>query len=115
MAMYIGDLFMRMSVGTPANFYSPSFERGGLSATFAIEVFNLMGTSPTLECTIEHKNHDDTSFTSAGTFSSMNVAAVWKVDVSALKEQIRLVITVGGSAASNTVYANVLAPIWRPY
>ena len=45
----------------------------------------------------------------------MSAAGVWKLDVSGLKEQIRLVITVGGTAVTNTVYANVLAPMWRPY
>lgn len=115
MAMYIGDLFMRMSVSTPAIFYSPTFPRSGLSATFLIDVFNLMGTGTTLECTVEHKNAEDTSFTSAGVFSSMNAQQLWKLDVSGLKEEIRLAITVGGTAANNIVYANVLAPMWRPY
>lgn len=47
-----------------------------------------MGTSPTLECTVEHKNAEDTSFTSAGVFSSMTSANIWKLDVSSLKEEI---------------------------
>jgi hypothetical protein len=115
MAMYIGDLYMRMHTTTPATYYSPTFERGGLSATFAIDVFKLFGTSVTLECLVEHKNHEDTSYTTAGTFSSMNSETLWKLDVSGLKEQIRLVITVGGTVATNTVFANVLPPMWRPY
>jgi hypothetical protein len=115
MAMYIGDLYMRMHTTTPASYNSPTFERGGLSATFAIDVFKLFGTSVSLECIVEHKNHDETSFSTAGTFSSMNSETLWKLDVSSLKEQIRLVITVGGSAATNMAYANVLAPMWRPY
>lgn len=112
--MYIGSLYMRLSAGTPATYYSPTFPRGGLSATFVIEVFNLLGTSPTLECAVEHKNEDDTSFTSAGSFTSMSTTGIHKLDVSSLKEQLRLAITVGGSAATNTAYANVLAPTWRP-
>ena len=75
----------------------------------------LAGTSPTLECDVEHKNAEDTAFTTAGSFTSMTTAAVHKLDVSTLKEQIRLVFTVGGAVGTNMVYANVLAPIWRPY
>lgn len=97
------------------SYYSPTFPRGGLAATFGIEVFGLVGTSPTLECTVEHKNAEDTSFVSAGTFSSMTSTGMAKLDVSSLKEQIRLNITVGGGANANAVYANVLAPMWRPY
>jgi hypothetical protein len=110
--MYVGSLFIR---GTGGDYNSPTFPRGGLAATFAIEVFMLSGTSPTLECDVEHKNAEDTVFTVAASFSSMSTAAVHKLDVSTLKEQIRLVFTVGGSAATNMVYANVLAPIWRAY
>jgi hypothetical protein len=115
MAMYIGDLYIRMNAGTSAVYYSPTFSRGGLAATFLIDLFNLMGTGTTLECTVEHKNAEDTSYTSAGVFSSMNAQQLWKLDVSGLKEEIRLAITVGGTAANNTVYANVLPPSWRPY
>lgn len=115
MAMYIGDLYMRMHTTTPAIYYTPTFERGGLAATFAIDVFKLFGTSVSLECLFEHKNADETSFTTAGTFSTMTAEGVAKLDVSSLKQQIRLVITVGGSVATNTVYANFLAPMWRPY
>lgn len=113
--MYIGSLYMRMSAGSPVTYYSPTFPRGGLAATFAIEVFALQGTSPTLECSIEHKNASDTSFSTAASFSSMTGAGVFSKDATALKEEIRLAIVVGGSAAVNTVYANVLAPVWRPY
>lgn len=110
--MYIGSLFMRLG---GVSYFSPTFLRGGLAATFGIEVFALTGSSPTLECTIEHKNAEDTSFTTAGTFSSMSAAGMAKLDVGSLKEQIRLNITVGGAANTNTVYANILAPMWRPY
>lgn len=112
MAVYIGDLFMRLG---GVSYPTPTFPRGGLSATFGIDLSALTGTSPSFECTVEHKNAEDTSVTTAGTFTSMTAAGVYKLDVSNLKEEIRLVFTVGGSANTNTVYANVLAPMWRPY
>ncbi|MFM8386655.1 MAG: hypothetical protein ACKOCB_07580 [Planctomycetia bacterium] len=123
MAMYIGDLFMRMSVSTPAIFYSPTFQRGGLAATFLIEVFNLMphrGLQP----------HGDVA--DLGVHGGAQERGRHFVHVGGRLQQHdlgqhlearrvepegrdRLAITVGGSAANNTVYANVLAPMWRPY
>jgi hypothetical protein len=113
--VYIGSIYIRMSAGSPATYYTPTLPRGGLAAVFGIELFALLGTGPTLECAIEHKNQEDTSFTTAATFTSMSSAGMHTKDATALKEQIRLAITVGGSAATNTAYANVLAPQWRPY
>ena len=110
--MHVGTIYIR---GTGGDYNSPTFPRGGLSATFVIEVFMLSGSSPTFECEVEHKSAEDTVFTSAGSFTSMTTAAVHKFDAVALKEQIRLVFSVGGASATNMVYANVLAPIWRPY
>ena len=36
------------------------------------------------------------------------------VPATAIKEQIRFVFTVNGANAFQSVYANVLAPMWRP-
>ncbi len=113
--MYIGDLYIRMAVGASVVYYSPTFVRGGLAGLFAFDVMGLMGTGTTLECDVEHKNSEDTNFTIAGTFSSMSALQVWTLSVSGLKEEIRLAVRVGGAAANNTVYANALAPQWRPY
>lgn len=110
--MYIGTLFIRLG---GASYNSPTFPRGGLAALFGIEVLALSGTSVSFECLVQHKNREDTSYTTAGTFASMTTAGLATLDVTGLKEEIRLVFTVGGSAATNTVYAIVLPPTWRPY
>lgn len=52
MAMYIGDLYIRMNAGTSAVYYSPTFSRGGLAATFLIDLFNLMGKCRELHGTL---------------------------------------------------------------
>ena len=110
--MIIGMILHRLS----GNGYpSPSFPRGGLAALFAIEVFDLAGSSPNLQCTVEHKNAEDTSFTSAGVFATMTTVDVHTLDLSGLKEEIRFVFTVGGTPPTNAVHFNVLAPAWRPY
>lgn len=110
--MYIGQLAIRLG---GIDYNSPTFPRGGLAGLFSIEIFDLTGSSPTLECDIEHKNEEDVTFSVAASFSSMSTAAVHTKDVSGLKEQLRLVFRVGGAAAMNTVYFNVMSPAWRPY
>ncbi len=112
--MYIGRRLQRLGAGAAATFYSDTFPRGGLSATFAIELFGLSGTSPSLECTVEHRDPDG-NFSTAGNFTTMTTTGVKTLDLSTLKELIRFGYQVGGSADTNTVYANVLAPQWRPY
>jgi hypothetical protein len=75
----IGTVLIKMSGNT---YYSPTFSRGGLSACFAAEVFDLAGTSPGLDIAVEHKNHDDTTYTSAGSFASISAAGIEKLDLS---------------------------------
>jgi hypothetical protein len=95
---------------------SPSFPRGGLAATFVIDLLDLWGPGVNLDCDVEHKNTEDTAFTAvAGSFATMNSVDVYKLDVSGLKEQVRLVFRVGGTDPTNGVYLNVPAPAWRPY
>ena len=54
--------------GTPL--YSPSFPRGGEAALFSVEVLALLG-SPSIAIDVQHKNYDDTAWTSAGSFSAL--------------------------------------------
>ena len=93
--------------------YSPSFPRGGEAALFSVEVLALLG-SPSIAIAIEHKNMDDTSWTVAGSFSTISTAAVHTVDLSGLKEEIRLKFTLTGTDGDG---CNMLVaePAWRPY
>ncbi len=99
--VYIGQPYIRLGgVAYP----TPTVPRSGLSATFGVQVFALAGTGPTVEITVEHKNEEDTSFTTAGTFASISSTGVHTLDVSSLKEQIRLVVVIGGSSTTNMAY-----------
>lgn len=110
--MYIGQLYARLGgIAYP----TPTFPRGGLSGTFGVEVFALVGSSPSVEVTVEHKNEEDTSYTTAGTFSSITSAGVHTLNVSSIKEQVRLSVVIGGSSSTNMAYLNILPPMWRPY
>jgi hypothetical protein len=99
--------------GTGVTQYSPTFGRGGNAALFSVEILDCDG-STSLTVVIEHKNEEDTSWTTLTTLSTMT-SGVNTQTASAIKEQLRYAITVNGANAWQTVYANILAPAWRPY
>jgi len=109
--MYVGNLILRLG---GVFFNSPQFGRGGLAATFSCEVFALTASS-TFEIDVQHKNPEDTAFTTVGSFDSITTTGVKYKDLSGLKEQVRLRCYMTGSAATDACYFNVLAPQWRPY
>jgi hypothetical protein len=112
--MLIGSYIVKGDGGTQ---YSPSFPRGGLSATFRVQTTQRVGGTPSLTIVVEHKNAEDTAFTTAGTFSAITATgyAVYSLDVSALKEEIRLSYAITATNAWEGFLLNVLAPVWRPY
>jgi len=93
--------------------YSPSFPRGGEAALFSVEVLAKIG-SPSLAIDIEHKNTEDTTWSSAGAFTSITALGVASQDISNLKEEIRIKFTMTGT---NGDAFNLLIPVpaWRPY
>jgi len=110
--MVIGTTLMKMA-GTA--YYSPTFARGGLAAVFACEVQQVAGTNPTLDIDVEHKNVEDTTFTTLGSFNQFTMADLKTLSASAIKEQLRFKYVVGGTAATAAVHFNMLAPTWKPY
>jgi hypothetical protein len=108
--MVIGITLMKLG-GTP--YYSPQFPRGGNAAVFAAEVLNL-STGAGLDIIVQHKNSDETSWTTAGTFASIGAADVETLEVTGLKEEIRFRYSVTGNDEYDAVHFNMLAPAWRP-
>lgn len=94
--------------------YSPSFSRGGLAATFAIDISIFSGTQ-TFVVTVEHRNEDDTGFTTAGVFSNITGTGVATKDITGLKEVIRFKFNFTSGSAGDFLYAVVPAPAFRPY
>lgn len=94
--------------------YSPTFPRGGLSATFVAQILQLVG-SPSLSIDVEHKNIEDTSFVNAGTFSPVTIVSNPTLAVSSLKEQIRFSFTISATNEWEGLLFNMLAPAWRMY
>ena len=108
--MIVGEYYRRFAGAAQ---YSPTFGRGGNAALFAVEIFAVdASTSHTV--TVEHKNVEDTSWTTLTTLATLTTG-VNVADVAAIKEQLRYAFVVNGASANLCVYANVLAPAWRPY
>jgi hypothetical protein len=106
----IGEYHRRFSGGQQ---FSPTFPRGGNAAVFGVEVFD---TDPgvTLTAVVQHKNIEDTSWTTLTTLASMTTGVTTQA-ASAIKEQLRIAYVVNGVSPEDSVYANTLAPTWRPY
>ena len=109
--MVIGTTLMKLD-GTA--YYGPEFPRGGLAATFAVDVEHL-SSGAGIDISIEHRNADETTWTNAGSFPSLSTTGPDQLDVSGLKEWLRFSYIVTGANASDAVHFLVQAPSWRPY
>ena len=110
--MIVGFQIVVMGGATP--FYSPSFGRGGEAALFSLEVTHIAG-SPSLAVDVEHKNEDDTTWSSAGSFTSITAAGIVPTkDPSGLKEELRFKFLPTGTDGE-AFHVIVPAPAWRPY
>ena len=102
-------------MGGTVPFYSPSFGRGGEAALFSLEVTHMFGSSPSLAVDIEHKNADDTTWSSAGSFSAITTAGIVATkDISGLKEELRFKFLPTGTDGE-AFHVIVAEPAWRPY
>src|SRR5262245_35180791 len=107
----IGQILLRMGGG---DFPGRTFPRLSNGGTFAVDLLGLSGSGATLEARIEHKNLEDTGWTTAATFASMNAVDIYTVNVAALKEQWRYVYSIGGSNPTNMAHYDELGVLWRP-
>jgi hypothetical protein len=94
--------------------YSPIFPRGGQGALFSVDVLDVPGGGASLTIALEHKNVEDTSWTTLLTFGAITTTGVKTADIVAIKEQLRFTYAVTSGGATSTFYINVLAPVWRP-
>jgi len=108
----LGDILVHDGTGT-AGYYSPPFGRGGEAAVFTIEVTYRNGT-PLLAFAVEHKNAADTSWSNAGS-TTMAATGVKTLQVSGLKEELRLKFSFSTGAAGDFVNLLVPAPMWLPF
>jgi len=100
------------------NLHSPEFPRGGLAATFAAEVQQLvLGGVTQFDITMEHRNSDETNFAAAGSFAAITGTGARSVDIVDLKQILRFTygFSGGSPAADDAVHFLMMAPSWRPY
>lgn len=108
----LGDILIHDGTGSDP-YYSPPFGRGGESAVFTVEV-TLRHGNPTLVLEVEHRNAEDTSWSSAGS-TSTSATGVATLDVSSLKEELRLKFTFTSLVPGEFVHILVPAPMWLPF
>jgi hypothetical protein len=108
----LGDTLVHDGSGTTP-YYSPPFGRGGDAAVFSIEVTRRSGNL-TLVLAVEHKNAEDTTWTSAGSTSTSSTG-VTTLEVSGLKEELRLKLTFSAGIAGDFLGLLPLAPMWLPF
>ena len=110
--MVIGTTLFKMDGNS---YYSPEFPRGGLAATFAADVTNLVG-SPTFTISVEHRNADETSFSTLGQFDAITAVGPDNKDLSVIKEIVRFKYDFDATDdATDGVHFLMMAPSWRPY
>ena len=109
--MVVGQTLFKLD-GNDYN--SPQFPRGGLAAMFALDVthLNAHGFAPR----VEHRNTEDTTWATAGSFGPISSVGQYQIDVSGLKELVRLVYRFTAiTSASGAVHFLAQDPSWRPY
>jgi hypothetical protein len=111
--MIVGTQITHDGTGTTP-YYSPSFPRGGEAAVFSIDVTHKGGT-PTMGVDVEHKNVEDTSWSTADSFTAISATGLATKDVSGLKEEVRFAFTFSAGSAGDFFHVVVPAPAWRPY
>lgn len=110
--MIVGTTLLRLD-GNP--YFSPEFSRGGLAATFVVEVMNLALAAGALQIDVEHRNSEDTTWSSAGSFSAISSTGAFPADFTGLMEIIRLRVSFTGTAPTDAAHFLIQAPSWRPY
>jgi hypothetical protein len=104
------------SAGTTLPVYSNPAGRGGESALFVYEVFEMDATNG-INVTVEHKNRGDTSWAVlATTTAPITAAGVLSMDMSGFKEQYRIAVAFqAGTSTGDTVRIGNMNFAWRPY
>ena len=110
--MIVGTTLFKMDGNA---YYSPEFPRGGLAATFAVDVTHLVG-SPTVTITVQTRNSEDTGWTTLGSFSAITSTGAASVDLTGVQEIVRFEVSFdAGDDATDGIHFLMMAPSWRPY
>ena len=110
--MIVGTTLFKLEGNT---YYTPQFPRGGLAATFAVETTQVFST-PTVSVQVEHKNSEDTTWSTVGSAQSITASGNTSWDVTGLKEEIRIAFDFdAGDSGGAAIHFFVQPPSFRPY
>ena len=97
-------------------YFSLQFSRGGLAGTFSVDVTQWLITAGSFEITVEHRNSEDTTWSSAGVFGTIGSTGEKALDVTGLKEILRYKFKfLTTTTATDAVHFFMQAPSWRPF
>jgi hypothetical protein len=107
----LGELLLRNDAAT----YTPAVPRQADSATFKVDVvtFHDAGGAPSLTVTIEHRNENENTWTTAETFTAITAAGLATRDVSGLRDLVRLKFVFTAGPAASYVRFLILPPVWE--
>lgn len=108
--MVVGTTILKMGSGV---FYSPQFSRGGLAAEFSLECTHEAGAA-NMTVDVEHRNSSDTAWAVVGTFGSITATGVYALNVTGIKEIVRVAYTLTGTDLTG-FHVILGAPAWRPF
>ena len=110
--MVVGTTILKLD-GNP--YFTPEFGRGGLAATFAIDVTHFTAGDP-VTFQVEHRNADDQTFVAVGPAKTVSAVVTDQWDVSGLKEILRIAISFDAAdPATDGLHVLIQPPSWRPY
>jgi hypothetical protein len=104
-------MFFYVFKGGGAAVYSPEFGRGGLTAVFNLQIWQILN-SPTLTVTIEGQAASDTAFSTLGTFASITTIGAKSSSQTAIPEVLRYKFEVSGASDTSGVAIELLSPVW---
>ena len=110
--MVVGTTLFKMDGNA---YFSPSFPRGGLAATFAVDVTQIAGT-PSFTITVQTRNAEDVTWSDLGTFTAITATGAFQKDLTSLKEIVRFQYAFdAGDNESDGLHFLMQPPSWRPY
>lgn len=109
----IGSTMVHDGTASPT-YYTPPFGRGGERAVFTFETTHITGVA-SVSPTIEHKNAEDTTWASAGSASAISSTGMSSVEISGIKEEVRISFTFGAGNQGDFIHVLIPAPMWLPY
>lgn len=94
--------------------YTPGVPRQADSATFKVDVltFYLAGGAPSMTITVEHRNQDEDSWSTADTFAAVTAAGLATRTVSGLKDLVRLSFQFTAGPTASFARFVILPPVW---